>query len=132
MSEDDDLERLRQRKLHEMRIRLLRDKALKAEETARKEESEKPKDPEAILKNVFVGRALEVWEAAKYQYPEATKEVARALVTLIESNRLKEGITGEHLYWLFLQLRLPIRLETKIRIFKSGELKTIAEKLKEE
>jgi len=132
LSENDDLERLKQRKLFEMRRRLLREKVLKAEEIVRKEQSEKHKDPEAVLKNAFVGRALEVWEAAKYQYPEAAKEVAGALVTLIESNRLKEKITGEHLYWLFLQLRLPIRLETKIRIFKSGKLKTIAEKLKEE
>lgn len=125
---DDELELLKRRKLLEMQKRLLLNKALEAEKKTAKEE--KPKDPEEILKGVFVGRALEVWNAAKQQYPEATKEVASALAALLESNKLKEKITGEQLFWLYRQMNLPIRLETKIRILESGELKTIAQKIK--
>ncbi len=132
MSEDHDLEFLKRRKLLELQRRLLIEKSLEEKKAERKEQQEKkPKDPEEILKSFFVGRALEVWTAAKQQYPSVAPEVAKALATIIESGRLKERITGEQLYWLFQQLRLPIRLETKIRIYDGGELKTIAEKLKE-
>jgi DNA-binding TFAR19-related protein (PDSD5 family) len=128
LSEDDELEMLKRRRLLEMQRRLLMNKALEAEKKAAKEE--KPKEPEEILKSVFEGRAWEVWNAAKTQYPEATKQVASALASLIESKKLKEKITGEQLVWLYRQMNLPIRLETKIRILESGELKTIAQKLK--
>lgn len=132
MSEDQELESLKRRKLLEMQRRLLMEKALEAEKKAEAEQQGKLRDPEEVLKNFFVGRGWEVWNAAKQQYPEVIREVGVALVSLIESNKLREKITGEQLYWLFRQLRLPVRLETKIRIFESGELKTIAEKLKEE
>jgi len=132
MSEDQELELLKRRKLLEMRRRLLMEKALEAEKKAEEEQQGKLRDPEEVLKNFFFGRAWEVWNAAKQQYPEVIREVGVALVSLVESNKLKEKITGEQLYWLFRQLRLPVRLETKIRILESGELKTIAEKLKEE
>ena len=115
-----------------MQRRLLIEKSLEAKKAEGKEQQEKkPRDPEEVLTSFFVGRALEVWTAAKQQYPTVAREVAKALATIIESERLKERITGEQLYWLFQQLRLPIRLETKIRIYDGGELKTIAEKLKE-
>ena len=111
-----------------MQRRLLVDRALEAEKKEAKKE--KPKDPEEVLKSVFVGRAWEVWNAAKQQYPDVTREVAAALVSLVESNKLSDKITGEQLFWLYRQMNFPIRLETKIRIFESGELKTIAQKLK--
>ena len=132
MSDDEELELLKRRKLLEMQRRLLIEKALEAEKMMEKEQKEKSKEPQEILKDIFVGRAWEVWNAAKQQYPEVVKEVEAALVSLVESNKLREKITGEQLYWLFRQMGLPIRLETKIRILESGELKTIAEKLKEE
>ncbi len=128
MSDDDELELLKRRRLLEMQRRLLMNKALEAEKKPAKEE--KPKEPEEVLKDVFVGRAWEVWNAAKQQYPEATKQVASALATLVESKKLKDKITGEQLVWLYRQMDLPIRLETKIRILESGELKTIAQKMK--
>lgn len=110
----------------------MKEKVLAAEKSEQKEQKEKkPRDSEEVLMSLFVDRALEVWTAAKQQYPDVTREVAKALAQVIESGKLKESITGEQLYWLFQQLGLPIRLETKIRILESGELKTIAQKLKE-
>lgn len=131
MAEDHDLELLKRRKLLEMQRHLLKEKALEAERAKTKKSTEKPREPEEVVIAFFADRASEVWMAAKQQYPSVVKEVAKALATIIESGKLKERITGEQLYWLFQQLRLPIRLETKIRILESGELKTIAQKLKE-
>ncbi|UCH01624.1 MAG: hypothetical protein JSV20_07160 [Candidatus Bathyarchaeota archaeon] len=132
MSEDSELEWLKQRKLLEMRRRFLKEKALEAEKMAKQLQQTKTKTPEEVLQTMFVGRAWEVWNAAKLQYPKATQEVAKALATLIMSQKVTEPISGEQIYWLFRQLRLPIRLKTRIRILESGELKTIADKLKEE
>ena len=53
------------------------------------------------------------------------------LVSLINTGKLKNKITGEQLYSLFRSLGLRIRLNTKIRIFEKGKLKTIADKLRE-
>lgn len=132
MSEDHELDFLRRRKLLEMQRQLIKEKALQAKKATKEKEKEKPKTPEEVLKSLFVDRSFEVWNAAKMQYPEVAKEVAEALAKLIESGRLREKITGEQLYWLFERLGIHIRLETKIRILESGELKTIADKLKGE
>ena len=130
MSEDHELELLKRRKLLEMQRRLLKEKAL-AEEKAEEKIERKPKSPEEIVMSLFVDRALEVWTAAKQQYPEVAEEVAKALAQVIEAGKLKDRITGEQLYWLFQQLGLPVRLDIKIRVLEGGELKTIADKLKE-
>ena len=116
-----------------MKRRLLLEKIedMKAEEAEKKPKrpAMRPKD---VLKKVFVGRAWEVWNTAESQYPTVTKQIAVALVTLIEAGKLKEGITGEQLYAFFRQLGLRVRLKTKIRIYESGELKSIADKLRSE
>jgi len=132
MSEDHELELLKRRKLLEMQRRLLKERALAAEKAEEKEMlGKKPKSPEEIVMSLFVDRALEVWTAAKQQYPEVAEEVAKALAQVIEAGKLKDRITGEQLYWLFQQLGLPVRLDIKIRVLEGGELKTIADKLKE-
>jgi len=60
-----------------------------------------------------------------------TRRITPALLSLIKAGKLRERITGEQLYWLFSRLGLRIRLNTKIRISEKGELKTIADKLRE-
>jgi len=67
---------------------------------------------------------------AEQQYPQVTKEVTKALITLKETGKIHSRITGEQLYWLYMQLGVRIRMETKIRILEGGELKTIADKLR--
>lgn len=132
MTEDHDLDLLKRRKLLEMQRRLLEEKVLEAKQAKGKEQKEKkPKSPEDVLLSAFADRAFEVWTAAKQQYPEVAQEVVKILAKVIESGKLKDRITGEQLYWLFRQLGRPIRLATKIRIAEGGELKTIADKLKE-
>ena len=112
-----------------MQMRLL---AKKAEEEKKQEEPERAPDPKEVLNRIFVDRAWEVFEVARRQYPRVTQTLQDELVRLILSGKLKEQITGEQLLWLFRKMGLDVRMETKIRILESGELKTIAEKLKGE
>ena len=125
----EELELYKRKKLLEMQMRLL---AKKAEEEKKQEEPERAPDPKEVLNKIFVGRAWEVFEVARRQYPRVTQTLQDELVRLILSGRLKEQITGEQLLWLFRKMGLNVRMETKIRILESGELKTIAEKLKGE
>jgi len=127
MSDDNNLELLKRRKLLEMQKRLL----LKKTFELMKKEAEKPEDPQKILLKAFVGRGLEVWKAAEQQYPTITWKIMPELVSLINTGKLKNKITGEQLYWLFRNLGLRIRLNTKIRILEKGKFKTIADKLRE-
>lgn len=129
MSEEKELELYKRKKLLEMQMRLL---AKKAEEEKKQEEPERAPDPREVLNRIFVDRAWEVFEAARRQYPRVTQTLQDELVRLISSGKLKEQITGEQLLWLFRKMGLDVRMETKIRILESGELKTIAEKLKGE
>jgi len=129
LSEEKELELYKRKKLLEMQMRLL---AKKAEEEKKQEEPERAPDPKEVLNRIFVDRAWEVFETARRQYPRVTQTLQDELVRLISSGKLKEQITGEQLLWLFRKMGLDVRMETKIRILESGELKTIAEKLKGE
>jgi DNA-binding TFAR19-related protein (PDSD5 family) len=134
MADDSEIDLLKRRKLLEMRRRLLLERAEARKEEAQEKQApgeEKEKlEPKAILKKRFVGRAWEVWSAAEAQYPGVTEQMVGALASLIEAGRLAGPITGEQLYAFFRRLGLRVRLETKIRIYESVELKTIADKMK--
>lgn len=127
MSDDENLDLVKRRKLLEMQKRLL----LKKNVEIMQKEAEKPVDPQTILFRAFAGRGWEVWTAAEQQYPAITRRMMPELVALINSGKLTKKITGEQLYSLFRSLGLRIRLNTKIRISEKGKLKTIAEKLRE-
>ena len=118
-----------------MRRRLLleRAEAMKEEEQEKGNGKEKVKlGPKEVLKKRFVGRAWEVWNTAEAQYPEVTERLAGAIASLVEAGRLSGPITGEQLYSFFRRIGLRVRLKTKIRIYEGGELKSIADKLREE
>ena len=137
MSDDSEIELLKRRRLLEMRRRLLLERAEAMKEEEEQERKEKGEEkvklgPKEVLKKRFVGRAWEVWSAAEAQYPAVTEKIAGAMASLIEAGRLAGPITGEQLYSFFRRLGLRVRLKTKIRIYESGELKTIADKMREE
>lgn len=128
LSGDEELEYLKRKKLLEMRKHLLSEKAIKAQQEV---ETQKTIDQKEFLKTIFAENAWEVWNAAEQQFPQATNEIAKALMNLAETGKLREKLSGEQLYWLLKNIGISVRLETKIRIFESGELKTLAEKLRE-
>ncbi len=94
------------------------------------EQKKEAEPPEKILDKIFVGRAWEVFEAARRQYPQITKQIEGILVQLASSGQLKGPISGEELLWFFRRLGLDVRLEIRIRVLESGELKTLEEKLR--
>lgn len=127
MPEDLELELMRMRRLAELQRRA----ALKKTEGERPAEEKRPETPDEILQRVFVGRAWEVWSAAEHQYPAVTAKLKEAIAQLVSLKKITKPITGEQLMGVFRSIGLRVRLNTKIRILESGELKTIAEKIKE-
>ncbi len=123
MSEDRELELLKRKKLQEIKRKL----AMRQEAG----EADRGEDREGLLRRALVGRAWEVLMAARRQYPKAAERVEAALAKAISEGRIKGQITGEQLLWLFRYLGLDVRLETRIMIYEHGELKSIADKLKE-
>jgi len=122
MSEDAELERLKFRRMQEMQRRLEREKE--------KPSTQKQPDPREVLKTILVGRAWEVLDAAAAQYPEPTRMLEAKLAQLVREGKLKGPITAEQLLWLFRSLGIDVRLETKIQVYESGELKSLTDKFR--
>jgi DNA-binding TFAR19-related protein (PDSD5 family) len=125
MTGDRELEYLRHKKLLELQKASL--KKLEAEEKPHEK-----MDAKALLSKVFVDRAWEVWNTASSQYPLVMENLSGLMARMIDTGTLQGPITGEQLYWLLRRLGLRVRLKTSIKILESGEMKTIAQKLKEE
>jgi DNA-binding TFAR19-related protein (PDSD5 family) len=124
MSEDSELERIKLRRMQEMQRRLREQEKTK---TAERKQQPRPRD---VLKTVLVGRAWEVLDAAAAQFPEPTRALEAELARLVREGRLKGPITAEQLLYLFRTLGLDVRLETKIQVLESGEMKSLAEKFR--
>lgn len=129
---DDELERIKQKRLEEMKRQLLL-KQLKEQKTA-EPEPEKSKEPtnKDILDRWFGDRAWEVYNAAAYQYPQVMPQIEQVLVEGIKSGKIIEVIDGAALMGFFRSIGLPVRLQTTIRISEKGELKTLEQKMKED
>ncbi len=123
---DEELERLKRRRLLELQRRML----ARQEETKKEEKPDEPTDRE-LLGRHFVGRAWEVYNAALSQFPRVMPQVEAVLVEAMRSGRLTTKIDGESLFQFFRQIGLPVRLKTTIRYSEHGELKTLEQKMKE-
>lgn len=123
MSDDTELERLKRQRLAEMQ------KMLSAKQHQTKSENQRF-EPGKVLEKTFVGRAWEVYHAARQQYPQIADQIFQELARLVQNGQLKGRITGEQLYWLLRQIGLDVRLETKIQVLERGELKSIADKFR--
>ena len=122
---DEELERLKRRRLLELQRRLLAEK-----ESEVAEEKEEPSWDD-VLNGCLVGRAWEVLRAARAQFPTVMPRVEEALAEAIRAGRVKQGIDGESLFQFLRQIGLPVRLQTSIRYKEHGELKTIGQRLRE-
>ncbi len=123
---DEELERLKRRRLLELQRRLLTDK----QEPEGEEEKQEPKRNE-VLNSYLVGRAWEILRAARAQFPTVMPRVEEALTEAIRAGRVKQRIDGESLFQFLGQIGLPVRLQTSIRYKEHGELKTIGQRLRE-
>jgi len=122
MSEDSELEKLKRERLAAMQKRM----------TAKQQAETSPVklEPRQVLERVFVGRAWEVYHAARAQYPGIADQIFQELAELVQSGKLQAKITGEQLFGLLRQIGLDIRLDTKIQVLEHGELRSIADKFR--
>jgi DNA-binding TFAR19-related protein (PDSD5 family) len=129
---DDELERIKQQRLEEMKRKLML-KQLKEQATETEPKEEKPREPsnKDILDNYFGDRAWEVYNAATYQYPQVMPQVEQLLIEGIKSGKIRDVIDGAALMGFFRAIGIPVRLQTTIRISEKGELKTLEQKMKE-
>ena len=121
---DNELERLKQRRLLELQRKLLKKKPVEEEIN----EEPKPKD---ILSRYFSGRAWEVYNAAVSQFPRVIPKIEKVLIEAIQAGKILDRIDGESLFHFFKQIGLSVRLKTSIRFKEHGELKTLEQKIKE-
>lgn len=125
MSKGDELPLWKQKRLLELQRRGL---AREIEESQSKQP--KPLSAEERLSALFAGRASEIYEAAKRQYPEATRKVTEALVGLVDRGELAGPIDGEELYAFFRMIGMRVRLKTRISYVEDGKIKSIAERIR--
>jgi DNA-binding TFAR19-related protein (PDSD5 family) len=127
---DDELERIKQRRLREMQRKMF----LQQSQAAEPKKQEQPRGPSnaEVLGGVFQGRAWEVYNAAREQFPQVMPEVERILVDAVRQGKVNQKIDGESLVGFFRQIGLNVRLNTQIRFAEHGELKTLEQKLKSE
>ncbi|HXZ97898.1 MAG TPA: DNA-binding protein [Candidatus Acidoferrum sp.] len=123
MSKDSELERLKLRRMQEMQRRLV-------EQEKTKTADQKQLGPRDALKTILVGRAWEVLNSAAVQFPEPTRMLEAELAKMVREGRLKGPVTAEQLLWLFRSLGYDVRLETKIQVYESGEMKSLADKFR--
>jgi DNA-binding TFAR19-related protein (PDSD5 family) len=122
MSEDAELERLKRQRLAKMQKNI----SAKQQQAA----GNNKVDLVSTLQRVFVGRAWEVYNAARQQYPRIAEQLFQELARLIQNGQVTGQITGEQLYGLLRQIGLEVRLETKLQVLEHGELKSIADKFR--
>ncbi|MFA9437634.1 MAG: DNA-binding protein [Candidatus Bathyarchaeota archaeon] len=129
---DDELERIKQKRLAEMKRTMLLKQIKDLQDS--EPEPEKPREVtnQEVLDAMFGNRAWEVYNAAAYQYPQVIGQVEKILVDGIKEGKIADIIDGAALMGFFRQVGLPVRLNTKIRISDHGELKTLEQKMKED
>ena len=129
---DDELERIKQKRLTEMKRKILLKQIKDQRESEPEPETPREATNQEVLDAMFGNRAWEVYSAAAYQYPQVIGQVEQILVEGIKEGKIANIIDGAALMGFFRQVGLPVRLNTKIRISNHGELKTLEQKMKED
>jgi len=119
MSEDNELEKLKAKRLAEMQKNL---------SSKQKPKKDKPTPREIVITKLGF-RGLEVLENAEYQFPRETQIVVLKLAELISSNQISEMLDGGHLLSLFRSIGIGVRMKTKINIEEDGKFISLSDKL---
>ena len=130
MSEEDkELERLKEKRLAEMKKNISFQQKQEELVTAHKEAEKNAPSPRQILVNRLGHRGLEVLENAEAQFPNETKIVIEKLAELITSGDIDEEIDGGKLMILFRSIGMNVRVETTINVEQEGKFVSLSEKL---
>ena len=130
MSEEDkDLERLKAKRLAEMRDNLSSQRNQEKITASQKEQQDKKPSPREIVIKRLGYRGMEVLQNAEYQFPKETEIIILKLSELISSGDIKEVLDGGNLLALFRAVGINIRMKTKINVEKDGKFVSISDKL---
>ena len=130
MSEEDkDLEKLKAKRLAEMRNNLSSQREQKKIAASQKEQQDKKLSPREIVVKRLGYRGIEVLQNAEYQFPKETEIIILKLSELISSGDIKEVLDGGNLLALFRAVGINIRMKTKINVEKDGKFVSISDKL---
>ena len=127
--EDKDLERLKAKRLAEMRDNLSSQRAQEKVAASQKEQQDKKPSPREIVVKRLGYRGMEVLQNAEYQFPKETEIIVLKLSELILSGDIKEVLDGGNLLALFRAVGINIRMKTKINVEKDGKFVSISDKL---
>ena len=127
--EDKDLERLKAKRLAEMRDNLSSQRNQEKIIASQKEQQDKKPSPREIVVKRLGYRGMEVLQNAEYQFPKETEIIILKLSELISSGDIKEVLDGGNLLALFRAVGINIRMKTKINVEKDGKFVSISDKL---
>ena len=127
--EDKDLERLKAKRLAEMRDNLSSQRAQERITASKNEQQDKKPSPREIIVKRLGYRGMEVLQNAEYQFPRETQIIVLKLSELISSGEIKETLDGGNLLALFRAVGLNVRMKTKINVEKDGKFVSLSDKL---
>lgn len=113
---DDELERLKARRLAEMQKNVAR-------------RDERPPTGRELLVRRLGYRGLEVLRNAESQYPSETGIIVSKLGELISSGELDEQLDGGRLLALFRSVGIYVRMQTKISVEQDGKMVSLSDRL---
>ncbi len=127
MNEDAELERLKAKRLAEMKKNISAKQEIeKTLEIVKDKPTENPRD---ILVGRLGFRGLEVLANAESQFPNETKIIVEKLSELIKTGEINETIDGGKLLTLFRSVGLAVRMATKIHVEQDGKFISLSDKL---
>jgi len=127
--EDKDLERLKAKRLDEMRKNFSSQREREKIAASQKEQGDKKPSPRDIIIKRLGYRGMEVLQNAEYQFPKETEIIILKLSELISSGDIKEVLDGGNLLALFRAVGINIRMKTKINVEKDGKFVSLSDKL---
>ena len=128
MSEEDkDLERLKAKRLAEMRDNLSSQRAQERIAASKNEQQDKKPSPREIVVKRLGYRGMEVLQNAEYQFPKETEIIILKLSELISSGDIKEVLDGGNLLALFRAVGINVRMKTKINVEKDGKFVSLSD-----
>ena len=130
MSEDEELERLKAKRLAEMQQNISSQNEQDTKSNTTEESKKTPSHREFVVKRLGY-RGLEVLENAESQYPNEAKIVVDKLGELLASGEINEELDGGKLLVLFRSVGLNIRMQTKINVEQDGKFVSLSDKLRE-
>jgi DNA-binding TFAR19-related protein (PDSD5 family) len=125
LEEDTELKIIEQRKMEQMKKRLMASSPQKIEKTEKPERTSRQ-----VVEGVLFDRGDEVLDAAYSFFPEQTERIVEELARMIREGRLKEKVSGGELLSVLRQLGLRFNLKTSIKVQDRGKFVELSEKLK--